>query len=499
MVATPYQVKHPSAAARRLAPVLHISEADILQALDSGSSGFAYLAREVDLATAERVRKLEHHRGRHGAGDPADLPGGEAGRPGDRDRRGRRPGADRARGSRQRPARRRQRRARGDRRRARQGDRAQHDLTGAQHGQDLKLTIDAEIQARDRAGARRASGQTYQPKGATAIVMNPRNSQILAMANWPTVDPNDPARRHPQDLAEHGHRLHLRAGLDLQGVHGRRGARAASGHPEHRASTCRPSSRSPTGRSPTPSPAARDASRSPRSSPSPRTSARSRSASKLGAAALLRLGAAVRVRRADRGRSSRARSRGSCRPRLEFSGSTMGNLPIGQGLSVTPMQMAAAYSAIADGGSPAPAAAGPGPGRHPGRRAAGPPGDQRRHGRPAAPDARGRAGPRRHRVGGQRARLHARGQDGNRAGGGRTAATRTRKFIASFVGFAPAQDPRLLVAVVVNQPQGGNYYGGTVAAPAFGEIAKFALCPTWRSRRDQAGRRPPVATLESPR
>ncbi len=33
-----------------------------------------------------------------------------------------------------------------------------------------------------------------------------------------------------------------------------------------------------------------------------------------------------------------------------FSGSTMGNLPIGQGLSVTPIQMAAAYSAIADGG-----------------------------------------------------------------------------------------------------------------------------------------------------
>ena len=34
----------------------------------------------------------------------------------------------------------------------------------------------------------------------------------------------------------------------------------------------------------------------------------------------------------------------------DYSGSTMGNLPIGQGLSVTPMQMAAAYSAIADGG-----------------------------------------------------------------------------------------------------------------------------------------------------
>ena len=58
----------------------------------------------------------------------------------------------------------------------------------------------------------------------------------------------------------------------------------------------------------------------------------------------------VRLRPADRQSTSRARSRGSCRRRRSYSGSTMGNLPIGQGLSVTPMQMAAAYSAIADGG-----------------------------------------------------------------------------------------------------------------------------------------------------
>jgi cell division protein FtsI/penicillin-binding protein 2 len=49
------------------------------------------------------------------------------------------------------------------------------------------------------------------------------------------------------------------------------------------------------------------------------------------------------------------------------------------------------------------------------------------------------------------------------------------QFVASFVGFAPAQNPKLLVAVVVDTPSQGSYYGGTVAAPAFGEIAKFAL------------------------
>ena len=47
-------------------------------------------------------------------------------------------------------------------------------------------------------------------------------------------------------------------------------------------------------------------------------------------------------------------------------------------------------------------------------------------------------------------------------------------FVASFVGFAPAMDPKILVAVVVDDPR-ASYYGGTVAAPAFGEIAKFAL------------------------
>ena len=48
------------------------------------------------------------------------------------------------------------------------------------------------------------------------------------------------------------------------------------------------------------------------------------------------------------------------------------------------------------------------------------------------------------------------------------------KYVASFIGFAPAQDPRLLVAVIVDQPQ-GDIYGGSVAAPAFGKIAAFAL------------------------
>jgi cell division protein FtsI (penicillin-binding protein 3)/stage V sporulation protein D (sporulation-specific penicillin-binding protein) len=47
-------------------------------------------------------------------------------------------------------------------------------------------------------------------------------------------------------------------------------------------------------------------------------------------------------------------------------------------------------------------------------------------------------------------------------------------YIASFIGFAPARNPRLLVAVMVDTPR-GQIYGGLVAAPAFEKIVSFAL------------------------
>ena len=47
-------------------------------------------------------------------------------------------------------------------------------------------------------------------------------------------------------------------------------------------------------------------------------------------------------------------------------------------------------------------------------------------------------------------------------------------YIASFVGFAPATNPRLLISVMVDEPK-GEISGGAVAAPAFQSIAQFAL------------------------
>jgi cell division protein FtsI (penicillin-binding protein 3) len=48
------------------------------------------------------------------------------------------------------------------------------------------------------------------------------------------------------------------------------------------------------------------------------------------------------------------------------------------------------------------------------------------------------------------------------------------RYFSSFVGFAPAQRPKLLVAVMVDEPQ-GEIYGGLVAGPAFRKITSFAL------------------------
>jgi cell division protein FtsI (penicillin-binding protein 3) len=49
------------------------------------------------------------------------------------------------------------------------------------------------------------------------------------------------------------------------------------------------------------------------------------------------------------------------------------------------------------------------------------------------------------------------------------------KYLASFVGLAPASAPRLVVAVMIDEPSAGEYYGGTVAAPVFAQVMQSAL------------------------
>lgn len=51
----------------------------------------------------------------------------------------------------------------------------------------------------------------------------------------------------------------------------------------------------------------------------------------------------------------------------------------------------------------------------------------------------------------------------------------TNKFISSFVGFAPVSNPRLIVAVMIDEPSAGQHYGGQVAAPVFADVMTGAL------------------------
>jgi cell division protein FtsI (penicillin-binding protein 3) len=49
------------------------------------------------------------------------------------------------------------------------------------------------------------------------------------------------------------------------------------------------------------------------------------------------------------------------------------------------------------------------------------------------------------------------------------------RYLASFVGFAPVSAPRLVVAVMIDEPSAGQHYGGTVAAPVFAQVMQGAL------------------------
>ena len=58
--------------------------------------------------------------------------------------------------------------------------------------------------------------------------------------------------------------------------------------------------------------------------------------------------------------------------------------------------------------------------------------------------------------------------------GGKTATSQTlprsaKKYISSFIGFAPADNPQVLAMIVIHDPQ-GIYYGGTIAAPVVKDI-----------------------------
>jgi cell division protein FtsI/penicillin-binding protein 2 len=156
-----------------------------------------------------------------------------------------------------------------------------------------------------------------------------------------------------------------------------------------------------------------------------------------------------------------------------WSGSTIGNVPIGQGISVTAIQLASVYAAIANGGKwiqphlvdhiqgvPTPA---------PKTRRILPRGVDRQllamlkgvvsdAGTGAAAEIPG------YSVAGKTGTAQKPGPNGYMPG----------QYEATFVGMVPARSPRIVVLVTVDEPRGA-YYGGVVAAPAFAQIATFDL------------------------
>jgi cell division protein FtsI (penicillin-binding protein 3)/stage V sporulation protein D (sporulation-specific penicillin-binding protein) len=46
------------------------------------------------------------------------------------------------------------------------------------------------------------------------------------------------------------------------------------------------------------------------------------------------------------------------------------------------------------------------------------------------------------------------------------------RYVSSFIGFWPYDDPKYLMLLVIGEPSGGKYYGGELAAPAFKKIVE---------------------------
>jgi cell division protein FtsI/penicillin-binding protein 2 len=168
-------------------------------------------------------------------------------------------------------------------------------------------------------------------------------------------------------------------------------------------------------------------------------------------------------------------SAGLVLPLEQWSGSTIGNVPIGQGIAVTPIQMASVYGAVANGGvwvQPHLVE------RVGGRTLTG--FKERRILSPAV-NAQVKA-----MLTGVVADAGATGTAAAIPGYSVAGKTGTAQkpdghggyshsaFDATFVGMVPASNPRLVVLVMVDEPR-GSIFGGVVAAPAFQAIAKFDL------------------------
>lgn len=340
-------------------------------------------------------------------------------------------------------------------------------------GASIQLTLDANIQQRAE-DELAAVGRVFHPKDSTAIVMDPRSGAVLAMANWPQVNPNDPEQITEEALENRAVSFNYEPGSTFKSV-------VVSGALQDRLITPDTGFEIPDQIQVADRTIHDDTEHPGESLTTAQILAQS---SNVGAIKIGLLEGATRfngwVHRfgfgARTGIDLPGEESGATLPLDRYSGSSMGNLPIGQGELVTPIQIATAYAAIANGGILRPSHIISSVDGHPttpasGRRVISP---------TTAAELRsmlkGVLGP-----DGTASQVSVPGYE--LAGKTGTASKidpstgeySKTAYVASFVGFAPASDPKLLCAVIVDEPQSGSIYGGAVAAPAFGQIMEFAL------------------------
>jgi cell division protein FtsI/penicillin-binding protein 2 len=363
----------------------------------------------------------------------------------------------------------------GERRIVRDGvgdDVAVRDLTPARPGTRVELTLDSNIQDKTE-DVLKGIGQTFRPKGATAVVMDPRSGEILALANWPQIDANRPSDAPGYANQNRAVGYTFEPGSTFK-------AFTVAGAIEDGLVQADTSFNLP------PQITLYDrtiGNSHPRGWATMTTAQILAQSDNVGAITIgQRLGAKrfdTWVRRFGFGKPTGialpGEERGIVLPLDRYSGSSMGNLPIGQGESVTSIQIAQAYAAIANGGI----MRRPEIVRRIDGQAARAPAGRRILSEATSASLRGMlkgvlA------AGGTASEVHIPGYElagktgtANKVDAATGEYSKSR-YVASFVGFAPADHPKLLISIMVDEPQGG-IYGGQVAAPAFGKIASFAL------------------------
>jgi cell division protein FtsI (penicillin-binding protein 3) len=461
--AHPIMIDDPAKVAARLAPLIGRTESELLEQLSDKDSTFVYLRRKMDATLGQRIEDLgiegigtvvepkrtypQGHLASQVLGMVGTENTGLAGLEYSRD--------DQLHGK--------------DGRRRLVKDAlgepiSMVEVERSEPGEDLKLTLDARIQERTEAVLADV-GQTYTPEGATAVVMDPRSGAILALANWPRVDANNPdgapeyARRNRAIQANYEPGSTFKAFTVAGAIEeGLVTPETTLSVPPFIQVADRTVGEAHDGGGGTFSVADILA-----------------QSSNVGSVMIgLKLGAKRFdrwVRRFGFGKPTGVDLPGEeggivLRPE-NYSGSSMGNMPIGQGIAVTPMQMASAYTAIANNGVM--------------RRPYIIEGNQPRPKRVLSRRTAGEVAIMLEGVLAAGGTAEEASVDGYTLAGKTGTAEKAIKggysktdFIASFIGFAPAKDPRLLVAVMVDTPR-GDIYGGTVAAPAFERIVEFAL------------------------